>query len=62
MQNLSMQQSTRLQLEMLNMQQVSKHATKEVNEYVDNANSQFAKQIFSANAIKATMENCLQEW
>ncbi|XP_027366891.1 kinesin-like protein KIN-5B [Abrus precatorius] len=61
MQHTSMQQTERLQLEMLNMQQVSKDATKEVNEYVENWNSHFVEQIFSANDIKATMENCLLE-
>lgn len=57
-----MQQSTTLQLEMFKMQQVSNDATKEVSEYVDNTNSHFAQQIFSANGIKATMEDCLMEW
>lgn len=57
-----MQQSKRLQLEMFNIQQVSKDATKEVSEYVESAKCQFAKQIFSANDIKATMEDCLLEW
>lgn len=57
-----MQQSKTLQLEMFKMQQVSKDATKDVSEYVDNTNSQFTEQIFSANGIKATMEDCLLEW
>ncbi|KAK2455107.1 kinesin protein KIN-5D [Trifolium repens] len=59
MQDTSVQQSKKLQLEMLNLQQVSKDATKEVNEYVENANSQFVEQIFSVNNFKATMEDCL---
>ncbi|XP_004494989.1 kinesin-like protein KIN-5B [Cicer arietinum] len=59
MQDMSLQQSKRLQLEMFNMQQVSKDATKEVNEYVENANNQFLKQMFSVNNFKATMEDCL---
>ncbi|XP_061351325.1 kinesin-like protein KIN-5B [Gastrolobium bilobum] len=59
MQDMSKQQSKRLQLEMLNMQQVSKDASKEVSEYVENAKSHFVEQIFSASGIKATMENCL---
>lgn len=62
MQDASVQQSKRLQLEMFNMQQVSKDATNEVNEYVENANSQFVKQIFSVNSFKATIEDCLQDW
>jgi len=62
MQDASVQQSKRLQLEIFNMQQVSKDATKEVNEYVENANSQFVKQIFSVNSFKATIEDCLQDW
>lgn len=62
MQDASVQQSKRLQLEMFNVQQVSKDATKEVNEYVENANSQFVKQIFSVNSFKATIEDCLQDW
>jgi kinesin family member 11 len=62
MQDASVQQSKRLQLEMFNMQQVSKDATNEVNEYVENANSQFVKQIFSVNSCKATIEDCLQDW
>lgn len=57
-----MQQSKRLQLEMLNMQLVSKDATKEVNEYVENEQSQFVKQIFSVNNFKAAMEDCLLDW
>ncbi|KAJ1391346.1 P-loop containing nucleoside triphosphate hydrolase [Sesbania bispinosa] len=61
MQDTSMQHSKRLQLEMLNMQQVSNDATERVSEYVEKANSQFVKQIFSATNIKATMENCLLE-
>lgn len=61
MQDASVQQSKRLQLEMFNMQQVSKDATNEVNEYVENANSQFVKQIFSVNSCKATIEDCLQD-
>ncbi|MCH83838.1 125 kDa kinesin-like protein, partial [Trifolium medium] len=59
MQDTSVQQSKKLQLEMLNLQQVSKDATKEVNEYVENANNQFVEQIFSVNNFKATMEDCL---
>jgi kinesin family member 11 len=62
MQDASVQQSKRLQLELFNVQQVSKDATKEVNEYVENANSQFVKQIFSVNSFKATIEDCLQDW
>lgn len=62
MQDMSLQQSKRLQLEMFNMQQVSKDATKEVNEYVENANNQFLKQMFSVNNFKATMEDCLLDW
>lgn len=62
MQDTSMQQSKRLQLEMLNMQQVSKDGTKEVGEYVENVKSHYVQQIFSASDIKATMENCLLEW
>jgi kinesin family protein 11 len=62
MQDTSVQQSKKLQLEMLNLQQVSKDATKEVNEYVENANSQFVEQIFSVNNFKATMEDCLLDW
>lgn len=62
MKDTNVQQSKRLQLEMLNMQQVSKDATKEVNEYVENANSQFVKQIFSVNNFNATMEDCLLDW
>jgi len=62
MQDASVQQSKRLQLEMFNVQQVSKDATNEVNEYVENANSQFVKQIFSVNSFKATIEDCLQDW
>ncbi|XP_058764607.1 kinesin-like protein KIN-5B [Vicia villosa] len=58
-QDANVQQSKRLQLEMLNMQQVSKDATKEVNEYVENEQSQFVKQIFSVNSFKAAMEDCL---
>ncbi|KAG5112882.1 hypothetical protein AAZX31_13G116600 [Glycine max] len=61
MQDTSMQQSKRLQLEMLNMQQVSKDGTKEVDEYVENVKSHYVQQIFSASDIKATMENCLLE-
>lgn len=57
-----MQQSKRLWLEMLNMQEVSKDGTKEVNEYVENVKSHYVEQIFSASDIKATMENCLLEW
>ncbi|KAK7355667.1 hypothetical protein VNO80_14927 [Phaseolus coccineus] len=57
----SMQQSKRLQLEMLNMQQVSKDGTKEVSGYVENVKNNFVEQIFSASDIKATMENCLLE-
>jgi len=57
-----MQQSKRLQLEMLNMQQVSKDGTKEVSRYVENVKNNFVEQIFSASDIKATMENCLLEW
>lgn len=57
----SMQQSKRLQLEMLNMQQVSKDGTKEVSRYVENVINNFVEQIFSASDIKATMENCLLE-
>lgn len=62
MQESSRQQSKTLQLEMFKMQQVSNDATKEVSEFVDNTNCQFAQQIFSANGIKATMEDCLMEW
>ncbi|KAK7345653.1 hypothetical protein VNO77_16261 [Canavalia gladiata] len=61
MQDTSMQQSKRLQLEMFNMQQISKDATKEVSEYVENAKNHFVEQMFSVNDIKATMENCLLE-
>ena len=57
-----MQQSKRLRLEMLNMQEVSKDGTKEVNEYVENVKSHYVEQIFSASDIKANMENCLSEW
>jgi len=57
-----MQQSKILQLEMLNMQQVSKDGTKEVSAYVENVKSNFVEQIFSASDIKATMENRLLEW
>ncbi|XP_014514881.1 kinesin-like protein KIN-5B [Vigna radiata var. radiata] len=57
----SMQQSKRLQLEMLNMQQVSKDGTKEVSGYVENVKSHYVEQIFSASDINATMENCLLE-
>ena len=57
-----MQQSKRLWLEMLNMQEVSKDGTKEVNEYVENVKSHYVEQIFSASDIKANMENCLSEW
>jgi len=59
---MSMQQSKILQLEMLNMQQVSKDGTKEVSAYVENVKSNFVEQIFSASDIKATMENRLLEW
>ena len=62
MQYMSIQQSKRLQQEMLNMQQVSKDATKEVSEYVEKAKSHFVEQIFSASDIKASMENFLLEW
>lgn len=62
MQDTSMQQSNRLQLEMVNMQQVSKDATKEVGEYIEIAKSQFVNQVYSASDIEATMENCLLEW
>ncbi|KAL2599261.1 hypothetical protein GLYMA_10G045500v4 [Glycine max] len=61
MQDTSMQQSKRLRLEMLNMQEVSKDGTKEVNEYVENVKSHYVEQIFSASDIKANMENCLSE-
>lgn len=57
-----MQQSKRLQQEMVNLQQVSKDATKEVSEYVENAKSHFVEQIFSTCDIKATLENCHLEW
>lgn len=62
MQDTSMQQSNRLQLEIVNMQQVSKDATKEVGEYIEIAKSQFVNQVYSASDIEATMENCLLEW
>lgn len=62
MQGTSMQESNRLQLEMLNMQQVSKDGTNEVSEYVENVKGHFVDQIFSASDIKATMDNCLLEW
>ncbi|XP_057427168.1 kinesin-like protein KIN-5B [Lotus japonicus] len=61
MQDTSMQQSNRLQLEMVNMQQVSKDATKEVGEYIQIAKSQFVNQVYSASDIEATMVNCLLE-
>ncbi|KAE9619448.1 putative plus-end-directed kinesin ATPase [Lupinus albus] len=58
MQDTSVQQSKRLQQEMLNMQQVSKVATKEVSQYVENAKDHFVEQIFSASDIKAALESC----
>ncbi|KAK7279432.1 hypothetical protein RJT34_24485 [Clitoria ternatea] len=61
MQDTSVEQSKRLQQEMLNMKQVSKDATKEVSEYVENVKSHFVEQILSSSDIKATMENCLLE-
>ena len=62
MQDTSMQQSKRLQLEMCNMQQDSKAATKEIGEYMEKVNGHFMEQTFSASDFSATMENCLQEW
>ncbi|KAL1330140.1 kinesin-like protein KIN-5B [Arachis ipaensis] len=59
MQVMSTKQSERLQQEMFNIQQVSKDATKELCEYVENAKCHFVEQIFSANEIKSSMENCL---
>ncbi|KAK7267545.1 hypothetical protein RIF29_20221 [Crotalaria pallida] len=58
MQDTSMQQTKRLRQELVNMQQVSKDATKEVSEYVENAKSRFVEQIFSASDINAALENC----
>ena len=62
MQETSLQQSNILQLQMLNMQQVSKDATDEVGEYIENVKSQFVNQVCPARNIDATMENCLLEW
>ncbi|MED6172733.1 hypothetical protein PIB30_118108 [Stylosanthes scabra] len=59
MQDLSTQHSKRLQQEMLNIQQVSKDATKEVCEYVENSKCHFVEQICSANVSKSSMENSL---
>ncbi|KAL2323334.1 hypothetical protein Fmac_027713 [Flemingia macrophylla] len=61
MQDTSMQQSKRLQLEMFNMQQVSKDGTKEVHKYVENVKNHFVDQVFSASEIKAIMDDDLLE-
>ncbi|OIW20314.1 hypothetical protein TanjilG_08288 [Lupinus angustifolius] len=58
MQDTSVQESKRLQQELLNMQQVSKVATKEISQYVENTKDHFVEQIFSASDIKAALESC----
>ncbi|KAF7818539.1 kinesin-like protein KIN-5B [Senna tora] len=61
MQDTSMKQSGRLQLEMCNIQQVSKDANKEVGEYLENVKSHYTVQMFSASDSRALMENCLMD-
>lgn len=47
---------------MSDMQQVSTDATNELGEYLQNAESRFMEETFSAAECSLAMQNCLQEW
>ncbi|KAH7512980.1 kinesin-like protein KIN-5B [Ziziphus jujuba] len=55
------QENERLLQEMSDMQQVSTDATNELGEYLQNAESRFMEETFSAAECSLAMQNCLQE-
>lgn len=44
------------------MHQVSTVAKEGLSEYIEQVKSHFVEDTFASAEIKATMENCLQEW
>lgn len=47
---------------MSSMQQVSNHAKKDMNEYVEKVESHFTESMISSNESKNVLESAIDEW